>query len=213
MMSEEEPLKVILLGNSGVGKSNLIARFHTNEFCEDFESTVGVEFVTKRMDVDGVPVKLQIWDTAGQERYASMMKTYYRKAKGSLLVYDITNQASFAGLETWRKHLEANADPQCVSIVTGNKADMEGVVPGAEAEAYARQRGMGFIHTSAKTGENVEEVFVLLARKILATGQGRGRPGAMGGSSVGSFGGRGGSVMHLQPQASKSGGGSAQDCC
>ncbi|CAM9794880.1 unnamed protein product, partial [Choristocarpus tenellus] len=110
-------LQVILLGNSGVGKSNLIARFHTNEFCEDFESTVGVEFVTKRMEVDGVPVKLQqIWDTAGQERYASMMKTYYRKAKGSLLVYDVTSEASFTGLETWRKHPGANAYPKCVSI-------------------------------------------------------------------------------------------------
>ncbi|CBN79513.1 Rab11D, RAB family GTPase [Ectocarpus siliculosus] len=144
-MSEEEPLKVILLGNSGVGKSNLIARFHNNDFSEDFESTVGVEFVTKRITVDGVPVKLQIWDTAGQERYASMMKTYYRKAKGSLLFYDFTNRFSFVGLEAWRKHLEANADPRCVSIVTGNKSDVsDQLVSPNDGEAYARQvsRGM-----------------------------------------------------------------------
>ncbi|CAB1102865.1 unnamed protein product [Ectocarpus sp. CCAP 1310/34] len=173
-MSEEEPLKVILLGNSGVGKSNLIARFHNNDFSEDFESTVGVEFVTKRITVDGVPVKLQIWDTAGQERYASMMKTYYRKAKGSLLVYDVTNRSSFVGLEAWRKHLEANADPRCVSIVAGNKSDVsDQLVSPKDGEAYARQRGMAFISTSAKTGDNVEEAFVTLARNILRAGQGR----------------------------------------
>eukprot|EP00752_Nemacystus_decipiens_P003673 g3385.t1 len=173
-MSEEEPLKVILLGNSGVGKSNLIARFHNNDFCEDFESTVGVEFVTKRITVDGVPVKLQIWDTAGQERYASMMKTYYRKAKGSLLVYDVTSRSSFLGLEAWRKHLDANADPRCVSVVTGNKSDMptQDVAP-EEGMAYATQRGMKFLSTSAKTGDNVEEAFVTLARSILQAGQGK----------------------------------------
>lgn len=176
-MSDEEPLKVVLLGNNGVGKSNLIARFHNNEFSEDFESTVGVEFVTKRMTVDGVPVKLQIWDTAGQERYASMMKTYYRKAKGSLLVYDVTNRGSFQGLEAWRKHLDANADPRCVSVVAGNKSDMEeqDVTP-EEGMAYAKERGMTFLSTSAKSGDNVEEAFVTLARRILQAGQGQ--PGA-----------------------------------
>ncbi|CAN0132960.1 unnamed protein product [Pylaiella littoralis] len=197
-MSEEEPLKVILLGNGGVGKSNLIARFHNNDFCEDFESTVGVEFVTKRITVDGVPVKLQIWDTAGQERYASMMKTYYRKAKGSLLVYDVTSRPSFSGLEAWRKHLEANADPLCVSVVTGNKSDIASQeVTEQEGRAYASERGMSFLPTSAKTGDNVEKAFVMLARNILQAGNGV--PSAQGAKSHRLHG-----APH--PQAS-------QDCC
>ncbi|CAM9090788.1 unnamed protein product [Chrysoparadoxa australica] len=168
-------LKVVLLGNSGVGKSNLIARFHNDEFSNEFMSTIGVEFVTKRIEVDGVPVRLQIWDTAGQERYASMMKTYYRKAKGALLVYDVTAPASFQGLETWKKNLEANADPSCVSIIVGNKTDMESSVDQEAVEALAQEGGMDVMMTSAKNGQGVHEAFIALARKIISKSGGGAR--------------------------------------
>ncbi|CAN0285704.1 unnamed protein product, partial [Phaeothamnion confervicola] len=104
--ARQEPLKVVLLGNTAVGKTNIVACFQNHEFSDEYRSTVGVEFITKRVEIDGTIVKLQqIWDTAGQERFAAMMKTYYRKAKGALLIYDVTEPSSFTGLEVWRKHL------------------------------------------------------------------------------------------------------------
>ncbi|KAG5181321.1 GTPase Ypt3 [Tribonema minus] len=204
----DDPVKVVLLGNSGVGKSNLIARYHANEFSNEFMSTIGVEFVTKKIEVDGVAIRLQIWDTAGQERYASMMKTYYRKAKGALLVYDVTSQSSFDSLEIWRKNLEANADPQCVSMVAGNKCDMEGVVDEAAARAYADAHSMGFMMTSAKTAQNVDTLFEEVARRIIATmaaGSGAAAPRPAAG---------GGMKLSAPPNGgSSSGSKQSSDCC
>ncbi|KAG5177941.1 ras family-domain-containing protein [Tribonema minus] len=163
-----QPMKVILLGSSGVGKSNLIARYHSDSFSTEFMSTIGVEFVTKKIEVDGQAVWLQIWDTAGQERYAAMMKTYYRRAKGAVLVYDVTDATSFEALELWRAALGTNAAPDCVAVVAGNKCDMEPAVSAQQAQAYAQGADMAFKLTSAKTAENVRELFEELARRMVA---------------------------------------------
>jgi small GTP-binding protein len=180
--------KVVLLGNSGVGKSNLLSRLNTNEFSEEFLSTIGVEFLTKILEVDGVKVKAQIWDTAGQERYNSMMATYYRNAKGAIIVYDITNPKSFEAAERWRTEIAQQADPGLVIMLAGNQCDLEARrrVPTEQASAYAAtasaatgKKPLLFAETSAKSGHNVQKVFIDLLTSIHRT-----RGGAAGGAAA-----------------------------
>ena len=170
--------KVVLIGNSGVGKSNLLSRLNTNEFSDEFLSTIGVEFLTKVLEVDGVRVKAQVWDTAGQERYNSMMSTYYRNAKGALIVYDISDPKSFEAAERWRKDLvdQANVDGLVLMLV-GNKCDLDGEgkrkVTHAQAQQYAistdaavTKTPMLFEEASAKSGHNVQKVFIDLLTAV-----------------------------------------------
>jgi small GTP-binding protein len=117
--------KVVLIGDSGVGKSNILSRYLKNEFHIDSKATVGVEFGSKRFDIDGFKVKSQIWDTAGQERYKSITNAYYKGAKGALLVYDITRKESFDSVDKWIPDLRTNGDEQVTIILIGNKCDLE----------------------------------------------------------------------------------------
>ncbi|KAG3087391.1 hypothetical protein PI124_g10986 [Phytophthora idaei] len=154
--------KIVLLGNSGVGKTNLISRLHKGEFNEEFTSTVGVEFLTHAVKVDDVDVKAQIWDTAGQERFHAMMSTYYRKAAGALLVFDVGNRASLLDVERWLDQLLNVAEPGLHATLVGNKCDLPAdkrAVTAEEARQFAAEHHMAYIETSAKTGQNVNEVF------------------------------------------------------
>lgn len=174
-----ELYKIVLLGNSGVGKSNLLSRMNNNEFSEEFLSTIGVEFLTKVMEVEGEKVKAQIWDTAGQERYASMLGTYYKKAKGALLVYDVSDRASFNGIERWRSQLQQHSDPDVVMVLVGNKADLsKRAVTTEEGRAFAQSNGMLFIETSAKSGSNVKESFDMLIAGVHNKFKSSGAPSA-----------------------------------
>ncbi|ETV90554.1 hypothetical protein H310_14679 [Aphanomyces invadans] len=160
--------KVILLGNSGVGKTNLLSRLAKGEFSTDFASTIGVEFLTQVMEVDGVQVKAQIWDTAGQERFHAMMSTYYRKAVGALLVFDVTDKTTFDGIQKWLDQLVQVAEPGLATVLVGNKADVDAskrAVSTMEAQAYAASHHMMYVETSAKTGANVDKAF----RDLLTT--------------------------------------------
>ncbi|KAG6957581.1 hypothetical protein JG687_00009901 [Phytophthora cactorum] len=153
---------VVLLGNSGVGKTNLISRLHKGEFDEEFTSTIGVEFLTHAVKVDDVDVKAQIWDTAGQERFHAMMSTYYRKAAGALLVFDVGNRASLLDVERWLDQLLNVAEPGLHATLVGNKCDLPAdkrAVTAEEARQFAAEHHMAYIETSAKTGQNVNEVF------------------------------------------------------
>lgn len=116
--------KVVLLGDSGVGKSNIISRFTKNEFNMESKTTIGVEFATKTIEVNGKLVKIQIWDTAGQERYRSMASAYYRGASGALLVYDITRATSFENLQKWLRELKNFAVEDITCLMVGNKCDL-----------------------------------------------------------------------------------------
>lgn len=126
---EEEPydylFKLVLIGDSGVGKSNLLSRFTRDYFDLETKSTIGVEFATKRLETDGKSIKAQIWDTAGQERYRAITSAYYRGAVGALLVFDIAKRSSFENADRWLKELRDHADPGIMVMLVGNKRDLQ----------------------------------------------------------------------------------------
>ena len=117
--------KVVLIGDSGTGKSNLLSRFTRNEFSLDSRSTIGVEFATRSINLDGKTIKAQIWDTAGQERYRAITSAYYRGAVGALLVYDIAKHSTYINVSRWLKELRDHADSNIVVMLVGNKSDLK----------------------------------------------------------------------------------------
>jgi len=153
--------KVVLIGDSGVGKSNLLSRFTRNEFNLDSKSTIGVEFATRSIQVDNKTIKAQIWDTAGQERYRAITSAYYRGAVGALLVYDISKHQTYENVTRWLKELRDHADTNIVIMLVGNKSDLRHLraVPTEEAKEFASQHGLSFIETSALDASNVELAF------------------------------------------------------
>nr|AFK46034.1 unknown [Lotus japonicus] len=162
--------KVVMVGDSGVGKSQLLNRFVRNEFQMKSKATIGVEFLTKTVVMDHKVVKAQIWDTAGQERYQAITTAYYRGATGALLAYDITNRQSFDHVEKWLDELRVHADNIIVMLV-GNKSDLSSgrAVPMEEAKDFAKQKGLFFVETSALDSNNVESAFLGLLSQIYAT--------------------------------------------
>ncbi|GBG82785.1 hypothetical protein CBR_g36316 [Chara braunii] len=170
--------KVVLIGDSGVGKSNLLSRFTRNEFCLESKSTIGVEFATRSIQVDGKTIKAQIWDTAGQERYRAITSAYYRGALGALLVYDITKHVTYENVERWLKELRDHADSNIVIMLVGNKSDLRHLrgVSTDDAQAFAEKEGLSFIETSALESTNVEtafqkiltEIYRVMSKKALA---------------------------------------------
>ncbi|MBN3272872.1 RB11A protein, partial [Polyodon spathula] len=152
---------VVLIGDSGVGKTNLLSRFTRNEFNLESKSTIGVEFATRSINVEGKTVKAQIWDTAGQERYRAITSAYYRGAVGALLVYDIAKHLTYENGERWLKELRDHADSNIVIMLVGNKSDLRHLraVPTDEARAFAEKNGLSFIETSALDSSNVELAF------------------------------------------------------
>ncbi|KAG6634395.1 hypothetical protein I3843_12G114700 [Carya illinoinensis] len=153
--------KVVLIGDSGVGKSNLLSRFTRNEFNNDSKSTIGVEFATRSVRVDDKIVKAQIWDTAGQERYRAITSAYYRGAVGALLVYDVTRHLTFENVERWLKELRDHTDSNIVIMLVGNKADLRHLraVSAEDATAFAERERTFFMETSALESLNVENAF------------------------------------------------------
>lgn len=160
--------KVVLVGDSGVGKSNLISRFTRNEFNMDSKSTIGVEFATRSIEVDGKTVKAQIWDMAGQERYRAITSAYYRGAVGALLVYDITRQITFENVERWLKELREHGDQSIVITLVGNKSDLRHLrkVATEKAKGFAEKEGFFFIETSALDSTNVDDAFCQILTEI-----------------------------------------------
>ncbi len=168
-MSEEEYdyiFKVLLIGNSDVGKSSLILRYVDQIWNDVFVPTIGVDFKVKSLQIDNKRVKMQIWDTAGQERFRNVISSYFKGAHGILLIYDITARDSFKELENWLGEVERNATPQVLKILIGNKCDLDEQrqITVDEGEAFAARNGMKFIETSAKNNTNVNEAFEALAK-------------------------------------------------
>ncbi|KAJ1379879.1 Small GTPase superfamily [Sesbania bispinosa] len=188
--------KVVLIGDSAVGKSQILARFARNEFSLDSKSTIGVEFQTRTLVVDHKTVKAQIWDTAGQERYRAVTSAYYRGAVGAMLVYDITKRQTFDHIPRWLEELRSHADKNIVIILIGNKCDLENQrdVPTEDAKEFAEKEGLFFLETSALEATNVEtafmtvltEIYNIVNKKTLAAdeSQGNGNSASLSGQKI-----------------------------
>lgn len=160
--------KILLIGNSGVGKSSLLLRFADDTFTDNFMPTIGVDFKIRTLEVDGKTIKLQIWDTAGQERFKTITSSYYKGAHGIIVVYDITDKESFKNIDTWMNEVEKHASDNVSRILCGNKSDMEESrqVSTDEGKELADQYNIRFMETSAKESANVEEAFTLMTKEI-----------------------------------------------
>jgi len=166
-------VKLLLIGNSSVGKSSLLLRFSDEQWLPEDESsaTIGVDFRVHKMEANGKKVKLSIWDTAGQERFRTITSSYYRGAQGIILVYDVANRESFDALPRWYSELETYVSPSVVKIIVGNKVDKEfsRQVTYSEGQRFAERMGSLFIEASAKTAVGVTEAFQEVVEKIMDT--------------------------------------------
>jgi small GTP-binding protein len=165
---EEYCLKILLIGDSGVGKSSILFRYADDIFDQTFVQTIGIDFKIRSMVVDGVKFKLQIWDTAGQERFRTITSSYYRGADGIIQVFDITNQESFSNMNKWNQEIDRYAIDTVVKILVGNKLDLESKrqVTFDEAQIWAKDKDIFFYETSAKTNENIPHLFEQMCRII-----------------------------------------------
>ena len=164
-------LKLLLIGDSGVGKSCILLRYSDDSFTQSYITTIGIDFKIKQINTGDSKVKLQIWDTAGQERFRTITTAYYRGAMGILLVYDVTDEASFGAVENWMRQIDANANKDVVKLLIGNKCDCdasERKVTHTEGKAIADKYGMKFFETSAKLNTNIDQAFSTIAEDIVS---------------------------------------------
>nr|XP_022309352.1 ras-related protein Rab-8A-like isoform X2 [Crassostrea virginica] len=163
-------VKLMLIGDTAVGKTSILVRFIKEVFDPIFITTIGIDFKIRTIELDGKKIKLQIWDTAGQERFRTITTAYYRGAMGIMLVYDITNEKSFENIRNWIRNIEEHASQDVDKMILGNKCDMNDkrVVSKEKGESLAIEHGIKFMETSAKASINVEEAFFTLARDIKA---------------------------------------------
>ncbi|CAG9329233.1 unnamed protein product [Blepharisma stoltei] len=173
MATKRYQQKIIVLGDSGVGKTSLLNRYVRQEFSQNYRATIGADFLSKEITVDDRHISLQLWDTAGQERFQSLGMAFYRGADCCLLVYDMTNLKSFQSLANWRDEFLKQSSPNDPAtfpfIVLGNKSDLvnERVVSEAMAQQWAKENDLILIEVSAKEGKSVEEGFQEGARKAM----------------------------------------------
>ncbi|KAL7341788.1 GTP-binding protein, SEC4 [Rhodotorula toruloides] len=193
---------MLLIGDSGVGKSCLLLRFCDDAWTPSFITTIGIDFKIRTIELEGKRIKLQIWDTAGQERFRTITTAYYRGAMGILLVYDVTDERSFNNIRTWHQNVEQHASEGVNKILIGNKCDWtdKKVISEQQGQELADELGLRFLETSAKSNINVEQAFFALASDIKArlldtatgaAGAGGAAAGSAGSNSVGLGSGQG----------------------
>ena len=160
--------KIILIGDSGVGKTNLLSRYMNGTFSDSTKSTVGVELACKIVEINSTKIKIQIWDTAGEERYRSITSAYYKGAKGCLLVYSITDRRSFDNIDKWIEQLKGNSDEDLCIILVGNKIDIEDFVDVKTEEGMEKAKSLNipFMETSALNNQNIDKVFQKLIEEV-----------------------------------------------
>eukprot|EP01035_Chromulina_nebulosa_P019216 gene19216-25067_t len=189
MVSRDNPfdmqIKLLMIGDSGVGKTCLLLRYANDSFSPTFITTIGIDFKIKNIQLDGKRIKLQIWDTAGQERFRTITTSYFRGAQGILLVYDVTDRQTFVSIRNWVAQIQMHADVNVNKILIGNKCDINDhrVVSFEEGESLAKEYNIHFFETSAKQDINVEKSFLTIATDV------KNRLIADGGSNNGTTGG------------------------
>jgi len=163
-------LKYIIIGDASVGKSNLLLRYSTGEFRSEYQTTIGVEFAAKNVNIDNLVYRIQLWDTSGQEQFKSITRNYYKNSACALVVYDITSRDSFNSVATWIDEIRAQCTQSIYMVLVGNKIDLEAVgkrqVETAEGQELAEKYEIKFYETSAKAGTNVDDVFFNSAKEI-----------------------------------------------
>jgi len=162
-------IKLLIIGDSGVGKSCMLLRFVDDSYTSSFITTIGIDFKIKTIELDGKRVKLQIWDTAGQERFRTITTAYYRGAMGLLLVYDVTNDDSFRNVTNWSRNVDQHAAENVDRLLIGNKCDCflnERMVSVEQGQNLALEYGIPFFEVSAKTNINITEAFLEIARRV-----------------------------------------------
>jgi len=162
--------KLLLIGDSGVGKSCLLLRFADDAWSDTYISTIGVDFKIRTLDIDGKVVKLQIWDTAGQERFRTITSSYYRGSNGIVVVYDITDMTSFNNVKQWMTEIRNYAREDVSRFIVGNKSDLSAqrAVPTDTGLSFAQSQGVPFLETSAKNSDNVTRLFTEMTKEIMA---------------------------------------------
>mmetsp|Transcript_22122 Transcript_22122/g.37039 ORF Transcript_22122/g.37039 Transcript_22122/m.37039 type:complete len:207 (+) Transcript_22122:129-749(+) len=176
-------IKLLMIGDSGVGKTCLLLRYANDSFSPTFITTIGIDFKIKNIQLDGKRIKLQIWDTAGQERFRTITTSYFRGAQGILLVYDVTDRNSFISIRNWVAQIQMHADVNVNKILIGNKCDVQDqrAISYEEGEALAKEYNIHFYETSAKQDLNVEKSFITIAtdvkNRLIADGGAGSAPG------------------------------------
>jgi len=162
--------KVLIIGDSAVGKSCMLMRFAEDTWTESFISTIGVDFKIRSVELDGKAIRLQIWDTAGQERFRTITSSYYRGAHGIIVVYDVTDGESFNNVKMWLSEIDRYAAQNVCKILIGNKSDLadKRAVTRAEAQEFADSLGIDYLETSARNDTNIEKTFMTISGKILS---------------------------------------------
>jgi small GTP-binding protein len=162
-------LKLLIVGGSGVGKTNFLNMFLNNKFNQNYFSSTGIDLQNKIMNIKNKKVRIQIWDTAGQEKYKSITKNLFLKVMGALVLYDITNEESFTKLKEWVELIKEECGRHIKILIIGNKSDLESqrAIDKEDAMKYANEEKVQYIECSSKTGENVEKAIIMLSEKIL----------------------------------------------
>lgn len=195
--------KLVLIGDSGTGKSCLLLRFADDAFTDSYITTIGVDFRFKTIPVEKKTIKLQIWDTAGQERFRTITSAYYRGADGIILVYDICDQESFSHVDDWLSEVNRYVNENTCKILIGNKSDMtsDRQVSTEEATKKAENLGIALIECSAKDATNVEAAFQMMSSELIKKLEEKGhRSTRTGGTGL------------VQPRTAQSGGGPCGAC-
>ena len=167
---ESFELKIILIGDQGVGKTSIMSKFITNEFKNSYQSTLGVEFKTKELYIDNTTyAKLKIWDTCGAEKFRSITRQYFKNSNGVFLVFDLTEKVTIKNLNVWLKDITDNTDEECVIFLIGNKMDVKtrDIVIADDAKEFANEKNLNYYEVSAKTGSGVVNIFEKITKKII----------------------------------------------